>query len=169
MVITSLLAYRFKYMFFVFREESSEFRLRQVKENDTIDIKYGFERIKNNQERTGFLLNMHSTEIINEDKRLCAAVDYYFMEEDGTRFKVSYPFMPYFYILTKRELIQEVTEFLIKKFSGVIGEIETVTKEDLDLPNHLIGLKQKYIKLSFANQTDLIKVRKEILKAVRKK
>lgn len=34
--------------------------------------------------------------------------------------------------------------------------------------NHLIGLKQKYIKLSFANQTDLIKVRKDILKSVRK-
>lgn len=32
----------------------------------------------------------------------------------------------------------------------------------------MIGLKQKYIKLSFANQSDLIKVRKEILKVVRK-
>lgn len=32
----------------------------------------------------------------------------------------------------------------------------------------MIGLKQRYIKLSFANQTDLIKVRKEILKVVRK-
>lgn len=29
-------------------------------------------------------------------------------------------------------------------------------------------MKQKYIKLSFSNQTDLIKVRREILKAVRK-
>lgn len=55
------------------------------------------------------------------------------MEEDGTRFKVSYPFMPYFYVLTKRELIQEVSEFLVKKFSGAIGKIETVIKEDLDL------------------------------------
>ncbi|CAH0549983.1 unnamed protein product [Brassicogethes aeneus] len=150
------------------REESSEFRLRQVIENDLIDAKYGFERVKDHNERTGFLLNMHSTEILDEDKRLCAAVDFYFMEEDGTRFKVSYPFMPYFYVLTKRELIQEVTQFLSKKFSGTIGKIETVTKEDLDLPNHLIGLKQKYIKLSFYNQTDLIKVRKDILKVVRK-
>ncbi|KAJ8965898.1 hypothetical protein NQ314_003839 [Rhamnusium bicolor] len=150
------------------REESSEFRLREVIENENIDVKYGFERLKNHQERTGFLLNMHSTEILDEDKRLCAAIDYYFMEEDGTRFKVSYPFLPYFYILTKRELIQEVTEFLTKKYSGTIGKIETVVKEDLDLPNHLIGLKQKYIKLSFVNQTDLIKVRKEILKVVRK-
>lgn len=35
-------------------------------------------------------------------------------------------------------------------------------------PNHLIGLKQKYLKLSFFNQTDLMKVRKEILSVVRK-
>lgn len=29
-------------------------------ENDGIDAKYGFERIRDNSERTGFLLNMHS-------------------------------------------------------------------------------------------------------------
>ncbi|KAJ8941928.1 hypothetical protein NQ318_013261 [Aromia moschata] len=150
------------------REETSEFRLRQVIENETIDIKYGFERVKDHKERTGFLLNMHSTEILDEDKRLCAAIDYYFMEEDGSRFKITYTFMPYFYILIKRELIQEVTEYLVKNYSGTIVKTETVSKEDLDLPNHLIGLKQKYIKLSFVNQTDLIKVRKDILKAVRK-
>lgn len=35
-------------------------------------------------------------------------------------------------------------------------------------PNHLIGLKQKYLKLSFSSQTDLIKVRKAILPFVKK-
>lgn len=73
------------------------------------------------------------TEILDEDKRLIAAVDYYFMQEDGTRFKVSYPFKPYFYILTRRELLQEVSQYLTKKYSGVIGKIEIATKEDLDL------------------------------------
>ncbi|XP_066147109.1 DNA polymerase epsilon catalytic subunit 1 [Euwallacea fornicatus] len=152
----------------VLREESSEYRLKQTIENDSIDSKYGFEKIKSNSERTGFLLNMHSSEILDEDKRLCAAVDFYFMEEDGTRFKVSYPFMPYFYVLTKRELIQEVIQYLSKKYTGIFGKIETVTKEDLDLPNHLKGLKQRYIKLSFYNQTDLVKVRKELLREARR-
>lgn len=46
-----------------FREETSEFRLRQVIENDVIDAKYGFERVKDSIERTGFLLNMHSVSI----------------------------------------------------------------------------------------------------------
>ena len=35
------------------------------------------------------MINMHATEILDEDKRLIAAVDYYFIEEDGERFKVS--------------------------------------------------------------------------------
>lgn len=41
-------------------EESSEYRLRQIFENENIDIKFGFEKPKNLEERTGFLLNMHS-------------------------------------------------------------------------------------------------------------
>lgn len=34
-------------------------------------------------------------------------------------------------------------------------------------PNHLIGLKQKYLKLSFLNTVDLNKVRRDIMKAVK--
>ena len=46
--------------------------------------------------------------------------------------------------------------------------LENVKKEDLDLANHLVGLKQTYIKMSFLNMTDLQKVRKDLLSAVRK-
>lgn len=35
-------------------------------------------------------------------------------------------------------------------------------------PNHLVGLKQKYVKLSFMNVNDLMKVRKDVLPAVKK-
>ncbi|KAF5297091.1 hypothetical protein FQA39_LY02671 [Lamprigera yunnana] len=150
------------------REETSELRLRQATENDAIDSKYGFDRVRDVQERTGFLLNMHTNEILDEDKRLISAVDYYFMEEDGTRFKISYPFRPYFYILTQRELLYEVSQYLLKKYAGTIETIEEVVKEDLDLPNHLKGLKQRYLKLSFANQTDCIKIRKDLLGVVQK-
>lgn len=34
-------------------------------------------------------------------------------------------------------------------------------------PNHLIGLKQKYLKVSFANLTDLVKVKRDINRAVK--
>lgn len=46
-------------IFLNFREESSEVRLSQIIENDAIDTKYGFDRVRDTCERTGFLLNMH--------------------------------------------------------------------------------------------------------------
>lgn len=39
-------------------------RIKQSLENDAIDSKYGFERVKDYQERTGFLINMHSVSLI---------------------------------------------------------------------------------------------------------
>lgn len=51
---------------------------------------------------------------------------------------------------------------------GTIHKIVSVLKEDLDMANHLIGLKQRYLKLTFMNQTDMLKVRREILSYVRK-
>lgn len=46
------------------REETSEFRLRQVIENEAVDVKYGFDRVKDHVERTGFLLNMHAVSFV---------------------------------------------------------------------------------------------------------
>lgn len=73
------------------------------------------------------------TEILDEDKRLISAVDYYFIQEDGSRFKVTLPYQPYFLILVKKECFQEVSAFLSKKFAGVLVDVQTVIKEDLDL------------------------------------
>lgn len=90
------------------------------------------------------------------------------MQMDGTRFKVSVVYEPYFLILPKQENIHEVATFLQRKFSGQLSKLEIVEKEDLDLPNHLIGLKQSLIKLFFANSTALMKVRKDIHFAVKR-
>ncbi|CAH2045106.1 unnamed protein product, partial [Iphiclides podalirius] len=150
------------------REESSESRIRVAVENDRIDSKYGFERVRDNKERTGYLINMHTAEILDEDKRLVAAMDYYFIEMDGSRFKVSLMFQPYFLILSRKECEQEVIQYLSKKYAGTIHKIDIVEKEDLDLLNHLSGLKQRYIKLSFMSQNEMMKVRREILTAVKK-
>lgn len=77
------------------------------------------------------------SEVVDEDKRFLSAVDLYFMQENGHCFKVTYPFKPYFYVLTKDELIREVSQFLSKKYSGTIHKIELVTKEDLDLVSNI--------------------------------
>nr|KAG5708707.1 hypothetical protein BaRGS_034924 [Batillaria attramentaria] len=144
------------------REDSTEKRLQRANLNDEIDVRFGYDRYKDAQERTGWLINMHPTDILDEDKRLVSAVDYYFLEEDGGRFKVTLPFKPYFYVATKKENQREVASFLARKFSGKVAAVESVEKEDLDLPNHLVGLKRVYIKLSFHSVEDLMKVKREV-------
>ncbi|XP_066545416.1 DNA polymerase epsilon catalytic subunit A [Amia ocellicauda] len=143
-------------------------RLERSQFTDEMDARFGFERMKDPGEKTGWLINMHPTEILDDDKRMISAVDYYFIQEDGSRFKVALPFKPYFYIATKRNCEREVISFLSKKFQGKIAKLEIVPKEDLDLRNHLVGLKRNYIKLSFNTVDDLIKVKREISPAVRK-
>ncbi|KAK0148516.1 DNA polymerase epsilon catalytic subunit A [Merluccius polli] len=143
-------------------------RLERSQFTDEMDSRFGFERMKDPGEKTGWLVNMHPTEILDDDKRLISAVDYYFIQEDGSRFKAALPFKPYFYVATKKNCEREVISFLSKKYQGKVAKLEIVPKEDLDLPNHLVGLKRNYIKLYFNTVDDLIKVRREISPAVRK-
>ena len=149
-------------------ESKTDLRLRDIRDAEAVDSKYGFARLEGAREETGYLLNMHSTEVLDDDKRLVAAVDYYFVQEDGSRFKVAVPYSPYLYVSVRKEFMQEMSAFISKKFSSFVTAMQQVTKEDLDLPNHLVGLKQVYLKLSFLNMTDLQKVRKDILFAVRR-
>ncbi|CAG5130838.1 unnamed protein product, partial [Candidula unifasciata] len=150
------------------REDSAEKRLKRAILNDEIDVRFGYERHKDTTEKTGWLINIHPTDILDADKRLVSAVDFYFLQEDGGRFKATLPFKPYFYVASKQDCDREVASYLSRRFSGKIAKIETVYKEDLDLPNHLVGLKRSYIKLSFFSTEELLKVRREIFPAVRK-
>ena len=43
-----------------------------------------------------------------------------------------------------------------------------VDKEDLDLVNHLVGIKARFLKLRFHSVEDLIKAKRDIMPAVRK-
>ena len=70
---------------------------------------------------------------MDENKSLISAVDFYFIEEDGGRFKAALPYQPYFYILTKRDTERDVSSFLSRKLSGRIAGIDLVNKEDMDL------------------------------------
>ncbi|KAF2978236.1 hypothetical protein EK904_005544 [Melospiza melodia maxima] len=77
--------------------------------------------------RRDFVWVTGETEVLDEDRQSVSAVDYYFIQEDGSRFKVALPYKPYFYIATQK-------------------------------PNHLVGLKRNYIKLSFNTVEDLLKM-----------
>lgn len=42
----------------------NELNYKTSRENDVIDSKYGFDRIKDGYERTGYLINMHSVSLL---------------------------------------------------------------------------------------------------------
>ena len=65
-------------------DDRTDVRVKESRENDIIDSKYGFDRMTVG-EKTAYLINMHSTEVVDDNKRLMAAVDYYFIQEDGSR------------------------------------------------------------------------------------
>ncbi|VDO97023.1 unnamed protein product [Soboliphyme baturini] len=145
-----------------------ESSLRRFQFTTAMDKKYGYETYVGREPRNAWLINIHPTEVLDESDRFVSAVDYYFIEDDGSRFKVSYPFKPYFYIAVKPKTEQEVMAFLSKRYAGVVFNVETVLKEDLEVPNHLIGIKKLYVKLTFLNVSDLIKVRKELMPKIRR-
>jgi DNA polymerase epsilon subunit 1 len=60
-------------------------------------------------------------------------MDFYFIEEDGARFKASLPYQPYFLVLADRDKLEGVGTYLTKRFVGMIASVEKVVKEDLDL------------------------------------
>jgi DNA polymerase epsilon subunit 1 len=97
-------------------------RFEQVRLSDEIDEKIGFPRIQEGQKKEGWLINMHPACLCYLDARFflhaeCfgfqtlikdadwpsgkAAVDYYFIEDDGNMFKVTYQYEPYFCIACK--------------------------------------------------------------------
>ncbi|CAH8624152.1 unnamed protein product [Heterobilharzia americana] len=149
--------------------ESNEHRFLRAKANDLADRRYGFETFVGPGERLGWLVNMHPTDVLDESKRLVSAVDFYFIQSDGKRFKVTRSYLPYFYVLVRGDQVAErdAVTYLLRRFSGRLAAIETVSKEDLDLPNHLIGIKATYLKVLFYSVDELVRVRRELAIRVR--
>ncbi|KAF2717231.1 DUF1744-domain-containing protein [Polychaeton citri CBS 116435] len=130
----------------------------------SVDVNQGFERFEAGKPRAGWLCNMHSTTV--EDSKVPggrAAVDYYFIGDEGETFKAAIEYEPYFLLAVKRGKDGEVEEWLKRSFEGLIRGFDRVDKEDLKMPNHLLGYRRKFLKLRFANVTDLLAVRRGIM------
>ncbi|CAH8663835.1 unnamed protein product [Schistosoma haematobium] len=149
--------------------ESNEHRYLRAKANDITDRRYGFETFVGPGERIGWLVNMHPTDLLDESKRLVSGIDLYFLQTDGNRFKVSRPYLPYFYVLVRGGEVAErdANSYLLKRFSGRLAGIEVVSKNDLDLPNHLVGIKATYLKMLFYSVDELVRVRRELAVRIR--
>ncbi|MCJ1477103.1 DNA polymerase epsilon catalytic subunit [Lambiella insularis] len=130
----------------------------------SIDEAMGFARYDSGKKKIGWLCNMHSTSV--EDEKVPggrAGVDYYFLEEDGGSFKATIEYDPYFLIAVRRGREAEVEEWCRRKFEGVIKGVKKIEKEDLQMPNHLLGYRRTFLQLTFANVGDLLGARKDIM------
>lgn len=126
----------------------------------------GFARFESGKRREGWLVNIQPTSLPDDRNPAGrAAVDLFFIEDGNTTtFKASVEYEPYFLVAVKRGYEGAVEEWL-KRIGGggVVKSVKKLTKEDLTLPNHLLGLKRTLLELRFLNVTDLLTVRREIM------
>lgn len=141
-----------------------EERFEQVRVNDEVDEKLGFGRVMEGPRREGWLVNMHPTIVKDQEWASGkAAVDFYFIQDDGKLFKATLKYEPYFFIACKPGTETTIEEFLLKKYEGTLLRINRVRKDDLDVPNHLLGHQRLYLQLCFHNVSDLLTVRRDVL------
>lgn len=143
---------------------SQDEKFEAIRLANSIDETLGFPRFESGETRAGWLVNMHSTSI--EDSEVPggrAGVDYYFLQDDGGSFKATVEYDPYFLIAVKKGYEMEVEEWCRRTFDGMVKKFKRLEKEDLNLPNHLLGYRKTYMKLSFANVSNLLEVRRTIL------
>ncbi|ORX60308.1 hypothetical protein DM01DRAFT_1300034 [Hesseltinella vesiculosa] len=144
-------------------------RFEDIRILDEIDTRFGFDRYEEGPERLGWLMNMHATLIMDDEwTGGYAAVNYYFLAENGETFKATIKYSPYFYIGCKRGTEAEVEDYLRRRFENVIEKMSREEREDLDQPNHLLGNTRLLIKLTFRNVSDLLSVRKVLLPVAKK-
>ena len=145
-------------------------KLEALKLANAIDERMGFPRYDSGKKRVGWLCNMHSTTVPDEAiPSGRAAVDFYFIsdeveaQERGATFKATVEYDPYFLIAVKRGREGEIEEWVKRGFEGIVKGVSVVRKEDLSMPNHLLGYKRTLLKLSFTNVGELLAVRKVVM------
>jgi DNA polymerase epsilon subunit 1 len=144
-------------------EEALAKRFENVDITDAIDAQMGFVRMTNGAPRVGWMTNLRSALVKDNDWPAGrSAVDFYFLQEDGDRFKGTITFSPYFFIKCVEGKEAEVEEWLRRKHGSTIESMNRMQKEDLDMPNHVSGKRALYLKLSFRNTNDQVKVRNAV-------
>ncbi|KAK3690262.1 DNA polymerase epsilon [Podospora appendiculata] len=132
-----------------------------------IDENMGFARYDAGRKREGWLVNIQPVSM--DDPRVPggngrSALDCYFIEEDGSTFKATVEYEPYFLVACRKGHEGEVEEWCKRvPGGGVVKSIKRVEKEDLKMPNHLVGYRRTFLELRFHNVPDLLAARKDIM------
>ncbi|KAH7542023.1 hypothetical protein FEM48_Zijuj02G0029500 [Ziziphus jujuba var. spinosa] len=149
-----------------FRGSKKQKNLIRTAEEE-LEVKLGFDLFSEGDKRLGWLLTFASSSLEDQDShKVYSCVDLYFVSQDGSTFKSKYKFRPYFYASTKDQMEMDVEAYLRRRYESQIANVEIVEKEDLDLKNHLSGLRKSYLKLSFDTVQQLMDVKSDLLHVV---
>ncbi|XP_058215283.1 DNA polymerase epsilon catalytic subunit A-like isoform X2 [Rhododendron vialii] len=134
---------------------------------EQLESKLGFDLFSEGDKRLGWLLTFSSSSWEDQDThKVYSCVDLYFVCQDGSTFKTKYKFRPYFYAATKDKMEMDVEAYLRRRYESQIADIEIVEKEDLNLKNHLSGLRKPYLKISFDTVQHLMRVKSDLMHVV---
>jgi len=141
------------------RAETVEWKAKQKE----FDRTFGFEELDTAEPRVGWLLNFNTSVSVGDDKLEYSCLEMFFLKQDGSCFKAFYEYRPYFLVEAREDTHKEVATYLQRRFQSVTTDIAVIEKRDMDQPNHLSGIKQKFVKLSFRNVQDLMFCRKQVM------
>lgn len=140
-------------------------KIEAVRLGNQIDESMGFARYDSGKKKVGWLVNCKSTSV--EDDSIPegrAGLDCYFIGDDGDTFKATLEYEPYFLVAVKRGHETEAEEWLKRApGGGCIKSLKRVEKEDLQMPNHLLGYRRTFFECRFRNVSDLLAARKDIM------
>lgn len=138
------------------KKVQQESKLDHVRKIDEIDAMMGFSRYESGPTKTGWLVNMHATTVPSKEYSAgLAGVDYYFLDEEGGSFKSTIQYDPYFLLVCTPGHEADVEEYLKKKLEMFLKSVSRLEKDDLSIPNHLIGIRVNILRLNFPNISDL--------------
>jgi DNA polymerase epsilon subunit 1 len=129
------------------REEPEDSELQSSRYEDELDARFGIRKVTEGPARLGWLYNVRPTVIEDSETHSGkAALQLYFIGEDGQTFKAPLPFHPYIYLelkhapvisskstVTPSSVHTEVEQWLRRKYERLISSIEFIAKEDLQL------------------------------------
>ncbi|CAI0398250.1 unnamed protein product [Linum tenue] len=147
------------------RTQKKQKLLRTAEEE--LEAKLGFDLFTEGDKRLGWLLTFAASSVEDQETgKSYSCVDLYFVTQDGSSFKAKKKFRPYFYAATKGNMDMDVEAYLRRRYESQIADIEIMEKEDLDLKNHLSGLRKSYLKISFSTVQQLMDVKRDLLQVV---
>ncbi|KAI5863661.1 DUF1744-domain-containing protein [Durotheca rogersii] len=116
---------------------SADEKIERTRLAQQIDESMGFARYESGRKKEGWLVNT---------------------------FKATIEYEPYFVIACRKGRESEVEEWAKRvPGGGLVHNVRRVEKEDLSMPNHLLGYRRTFLELHFRNVSDLMTARRDIM------